>query len=67
MPIVPSQYWTMVHGNNPEEVKQDLEGLQIVRTMARNMAWLLKNIEAGKEKGISYPQPEERARTNFIR
>ncbi|HNX65582.1 MAG TPA: flavodoxin family protein [Bacteroidales bacterium] len=67
MPVVPSQYWTMVHGNNPDEVKQDLEGLQIVRTMARNMVWMLKCIEAGKEKGIQAPSPEERVRTNFIR
>ena len=67
MPVVPSQYWTMVHGSKPEDVKQDLEGLQIVRTMARNMAWMLKCIEAGREKGLSHPLPEERLRTNFIR
>lgn len=67
MPIVPSQYWNMVHGNTPEEVKQDLEGLQGMRTLGRNMAWLLKCLEAGQEKGIGIPVAEQRVRTNFIR
>ena len=67
MPIVSSQYWNMVHGNTPEEVKKDLEGLQTMRTLGKNMAWLLKCIETGKEKGINIPQPEPRQTTNFIR
>jgi len=67
MPIVSSQYWNMVHGNNPDEVKQDLEGLQIMRTLGKNMAWLLKCIESGKENGINIPEHEPRQRTNFIR
>lgn len=67
MPIVSSQYWNMVHGNNPDEVKQDLEGLQIMRTLGKNMAWLLKCIKAGKENGINIPEQETRQRTNFIR
>jgi len=68
MPQVPSQYWCMVHGNTPDEVKQDLEGLQIMRTLGINMAWLLKCIDAGKKAGIELPQYEsERQRTNFIR
>lgn len=67
MPIVSSQYWNMVHGNNPDEVKQDLEGLQIMRTLGKNMAWLLKCIKAGKENGINIPEQEPRQRTNFIR
>ncbi|MBD5103536.1 MAG: flavodoxin family protein [Ruminococcaceae bacterium] len=67
MPIVSSQYWNQVHGNTPEEVKQDEEGMQTVRTLANNMAWLLKCIEAGKEKGISFPEREPFVRTNFIR
>lgn len=50
MPIVSSQYWNQVHGNTPEEVKQDLEGLQTMRTLGENMAWLLKCIEAGKKR-----------------
>lgn len=67
MPIVPSQYWNNVHGNTPSEVKQDLEGMQIMRTLARNMAWLLKCIEAGKKAGIEPPVHEPKVNTNFIR
>lgn len=67
MPIVSSQYWNQVHGSTPEEVKQDEEGLQTMRTLANNMAWLLKCIEAGKEKGVSFPEREPFIRTNFIR
>jgi len=59
MPVVSSQYWNMVHGHDAEEVKQDLEGLQIMRTLGKNMAWLLKCIEAGKKAGISLPEKEE--------
>ncbi len=67
MPVVGSQYWNMVHGNNPDEVKQDLEGLQTMRTLGRNMAWLLKSIQAGREAGVEVPQREGIVRTNFIR
>ena len=67
MPIVSSQYWNMVHGNTPEEVKQDLEGMQTMRTLGKNMAWLLKCINAGKEAGINLPEAEAKVRTNFIR
>ena len=67
MPIVSSQYWNQVHGNTPEEVKQDGEGLQTVRTLAREMAWLLKCIEAGKKAGVERPVKEKRIATNFIR
>lgn len=67
MPVVSSQYWNMVHGNTPEEVKQDKEGLQTMRTLARNLAWLLKCIEAGNEAGIELPEKEKPERTNFIR
>ena len=67
MPIVPSQYWCMVHGNSPDEVAQDKEGLQIMRTLGRNMAWLLKCIAAGKAAGISLPEREPRVSTNFVR
>ena len=67
MPIVSSQYWNMVHGNTPEEVEQDLEGMQIMRTLGKNMAWLLKSIQAGKQAGIELPEKEQRAVTNFIR
>lgn len=67
MPVVPSQYWNQVHGNTPEEVKQDEEGMQTMRTLGNNMAWLLKCIEAGKEAGITYPKREPALKTNFIR
>lgn len=67
MPIVPSNYWNMVHGNTPDEVKQDLEGLQIMRILGHNMAWLLKCIEAGQKAGINHPEIEAKIRTNFIR
>ena len=67
MPVVSSQYWNMVHGNTPEEVKQDQEGLQIMRTLGNNMAWLLKCIAAGKAQGIDFPQREPAVKTNFIR
>ena len=67
MPIVSSQYWNMVHGNTPEEVRQDLEGMQTMRTLGKNMAWLLKCIQAGKEAGIPLPIKESRVGTNFIR
>lgn len=67
MPIVSSQYWNMVHGNTPEEVRQDLEGMQTMRTLGKNMAWLLNCIHAGKEAGVKLPEKETRAITNFIR
>ena len=67
MPIVSSQYWNQVHGNTPDEVKQDLEGMQTMRTLGENMAWLLKCIEAGKKAGVPLPEREEITFTNFIR
>ena len=67
MPVVGSQYWNQVHGNLPEQVLQDAEGLQTLSTLAKNMAWLLKCIEAGKNAGIACPVPEKVIRTNFIR
>lgn len=67
MPLVSSSYWNMVHGSKPEDVMQDLEGLQIMRNLGRNMAWLLKCIEAGKQSGIELPQNEFNNKTSFIR
>lgn len=67
MPVVSSQYWNQVHGSTPEQVLQDLEGIQTLQTLARNMAWLLKCIEAGKAAGIERPAQEPVVRTNFIR
>jgi multimeric flavodoxin WrbA len=62
MPVVSSQYWNAVHGNTPDEVRQDAEGLQIMRVLGRNMAWLLKSIGTNNP-----PAPEPPLRTNFIR
>lgn len=67
MPIVSTQYWNMTFGNNPDEAKKDLEGMQTMRTLGKNMAWLLKSIEAGRKAGIELPEREERVATNFIR
>lgn len=67
MHIVGSQYWNQVHGNTPAEVLQDAEGLQTMRTLGENMAWLLRCIEAGKAAGIPDPVYEPPLKTNFIR
>ncbi len=64
MPIVSSQYWNMVYGNTPEEVLQDAEGLQTMRTLGRNMAFLMKSIALGKEK-YGLPEKEQPITTNF--
>ena len=67
MPIVTSQYWNQVHGNTPEEVLRDEEGLQTMRTLGENMAWLLRCIEAVKAAGVPAPVYEPKRPTNFIR
>ena len=66
MPIVSSNYWNEVHGNSAAEVLQDEEGLQTMRVLGNNMAWLLKCIQAGKEAGLE-PVRERKIMTNFIR
>lgn len=67
MPVVSSTYWNMAHGVAPEEIERDEEGLQTMRNLGRNMAWLLKCIEAGRERGITPRAPETGGWTNFIR
>lgn len=67
MPIISGRYWNMVHGAMAEDVKQDLEGLQNMRILARNMAWHLKCQEAGQKAGIPLPKEEEITFTNFVR
>jgi len=67
MPIVSSQYWNMIHGSNPDDVRQDLEGVQTMRVLGKNMAWLLQCIEAGKQAGIDFPKPGPVTYTSFIR
>ena len=64
MPIVSSNYWNQVHGNTPDEVKQDLEGLQTMRILARNMAYLIKEV---KSSNVALPDSEAKIKTNFIR
>lgn len=66
MVVAGSQYWNMVHGFTPEDVQKDLEGLQTMRSLGENLAWLLKSIAAGKQSGIQPPQYEETIYTNFI-
>ena len=66
MPIASSQYWNSVHGGAPGQAQEDAEGLQTMRTLARNMAFLMKSISLGKEK-YGLPQKEKHVFTNFIR
>lgn len=67
MPIISSQYWNMVHGHIADEVLQDAEGMQTMRTLARNMAYFLKCKAAGQSAGIPLPEREKITFTNFIR
>jgi len=68
MPIAPSQYWPMVHGNTPDQVRQDEEGMQTMRTLGRNIAFMVKAFALAKEHGITPPALEaEKKFTNFIR
>ena len=68
MPMVPSQYWNMVHGIAPQDVLKDEEGLQIMRNLGVKMAWMLRSIQAGRQAGVPDPVLEEPPlRTNFIR
>ncbi|MBN2221043.1 MAG: flavodoxin family protein [Vallitaleaceae bacterium] len=67
MPLVSSQYWNMVYGANASDVLKDEEGMQTMRVLGQNMAWLLRCIEAGKKAGVETPTYEKRAWTNFIR
>lgn len=66
MPVASGQYWNGIHGRLAEEAKQDGEGLQMMRTLARNMAFLMKSIELGKDK-FGLPEKEEKISTNFVR
>jgi len=67
MPIVSGRYWNIIHGNTPEQLLQDEEGMQNLRFVGRNMAWMLKCIEAGKQAGIEHPEREDKTWTNFVR
>lgn len=67
MPIVTSTYWNNIHGRRSGQITQDQEGLQTLMNLARNMAWMLRCIEAGKEKGVMPPEPITGARTDFYK
>lgn len=67
MPVVSSQYWNSVHGFTPDDVRKDAEGLQTMRSLGENMAWMLQCIKKGKDNGIDKPAYEPRLRTHFIR
>ena len=67
MHVVGSQYWNQAHGRTPDDVRKDAEGLQTMRTLAQNMAWLLKSMESGAQNGVDRPAYEEKTFTNFIR
>ena len=67
MPIISSRYWNNIHGRKPDEALQDEEGVQTIKILAKNMAYFLNCIEAGKEKGIKKPELEKPIFTNFIR
>ena len=64
MQVVSSTYWNSVHGNTPEEVKQDLEGMQVMQNLGKNLAWLMQSIQVA---GIPKPEKEAQIKTNFIR
>lgn len=67
MPIVSSNYWNMVHGNTPDEVLEDKEGIQIMENLGKNMAWLIKCINMGAQNGINHPEVTAKIKTNFTR
>lgn len=67
MPVISGRYWNMVHGGNPDEVRQDREGMQNMRILARNLAYYLKMKEAAEKAGVLPPERETPEFTNFIR
>ncbi|MDD3572270.1 MAG: flavodoxin family protein [Eubacteriales bacterium] len=67
MPLVSGSYWAMAHGTSPEEVVRDIEGIQVISNMARNLAYTMKALKAAQETGLEKPRNEYGARTNFIR
>lgn len=67
MVVASSQYWNQVHGNTPDEVRQDIEGMQTMRTLGQNIAWLVKSIQTARDNGVQAPVYEPKTFTNFIR
>lgn len=66
MPIVTSRYWNMVHGTNPDEVRQDLEGMQVMQVLGENMAFFINCKNVAVKMGIEMPEPKNFVFTNFI-
>ncbi len=66
MPVVSAGYWNMVHGSSPQQVKRDLEGMQVMRALGTNTAWLIKCIKTGEENGLARPEPEDKIWTDFM-
>lgn len=67
MLVASSQYWNQVHGNTPDEVRQDIEGMQTMRTLGQNIAWLVKSLQTARDNGVQAPVYEPKTFTNFIR
>ena len=67
MPVVSSRYWNVIHGANAEQAKKDAEGLYTMRVLGRNMAYMLRCLEVGRNSGIPMPEKEPAVFTNFIR
>ncbi|MCC8139560.1 MAG: flavodoxin family protein [Lachnospiraceae bacterium] len=67
MPVAGSTYWNLVHGRVPGEAELDAEGMQTMRNLARNLAWMMKCFEAGEKAGVALPQTEREFQTNFVR
>ena len=67
MPLVTSSYWNLTHGVRPEEVFEDEEGTQTIRNLARNLSWVMRSLDAGRQAGITPPVNEYGAKTNFVR
>lgn len=67
MPVVSSQYWNMVFGSNGTQAEEDFEGLQTMRTLGKNISWLIKCINLGKENGVVPPEIEQKIKTNFVK
>lgn len=67
MPVISSRYWCAVHGTTPDEILQDEEGVHVMRTLGRYMAYYLKCLDAGRTLGVAFPELESCRTTNFIR
>ena len=67
MPVVSSNYWNQVHGNTPDEVRKDTEGMQTMYILGQNMAWMIRCIDAGRKAGVEAPQRPAKVKFNYVR